>query len=356
MIRSVLVVELTRLGDVITMLPALQLLAQQYASAKIHLLVNEQYASFLQTIGVPCEVHGIRAAESVLGFLRAVLFVRRLKADLALSMSPPKRNAAVTLTSGAPRKVGYLTYVHSLTPYLESTAIESFGCTLPRREFYGLENIEERSLKVCKALGIYSESHAIQIQSNAIENAWKNLTKQGAVPQQRFVALQPFSGWQFRSWSIERFNLLGQKILLLLNYHVVFLCEKKEEHLLEPAKAKFAGRTDVFFVASEDLVETSAILKNAALVVGNDSGPLHLAAALGAKVVGLFGPSAPHLTAPRDAHGVFHYERVECSPCNQHRCIRPTDSCMSLISHEYVFHSVKTLLVAPSGVETPANA
>jgi ADP-heptose:LPS heptosyltransferase len=354
--RSLLVVELTRLGDVITMLPALRLLAQQYASAKIHLLVNEQYASFLRAIGAPCEVHGIRAADSVLGFLRAVLFVRRLKADLALSMSPPKRNAAITLTSGAPRKVGYLTYVHSLTPYLESTPIESFGCTLPRREFYGLENIEERSLKVCKALGIYSESHAIHIHGDAIENAWRELTAREAVPRQKFVALHPFSGWQFRSWSIERFNLLAQKILLLLNHHVVFVCEKNEEYLLEPATARFAGRPDVFFFASEDLVETSAIFRNAALVVGNDSGPLHLAAALGAKVVGLFGPATPQLTAPRNAHGVFHYERVECSPCNQHRCIRPTDSCMSLISHEYVFHSVKKLLVVPSGVETPANA
>jgi ADP-heptose:LPS heptosyltransferase len=246
--------------------------------------------------------------------------------------------------------------VHSLTPYLESTPIESFGCTLPRREFYGLENIEERSLKVCKALGIYSESHTLHIQNEAIENAWRELTTQGAVPRQKFVALHPFSGWQFRSWSIERFNLLAQKILLLLNHSVVFVCEKKEEHLLEPAKARFAGRSDVFFFASEDLVETSAIFKKSALLVCNDSGPLHLAAALGVKVVALFGPATPQLTAPRNAHGVFHYERVECSPCNQHRCVRPTDSCMSLISHEYVFHSVKKLLVVPSGVETPANA
>jgi ADP-heptose:LPS heptosyltransferase len=320
--------------------------------------VNEQYASFVRSTGAPCEVHSIRRAESVLGFLKAVVFVRRLKTDLALSMSPPKRNAAVTLTSGAPRKVGYLTYVHSLTPYLESTPVESFGCTLPRREFYGLENIEERSLKVCKSLGILSESvqHRVDLDENITDWKWSALCGRYRLPRKKFVVMHPFSGWKFRSWSIERFNQLAQKILLLLDYGVVFLCEKGEEKLLDASKQRFAQRDDVFFFASDDLVETAALVRHASLFVGNDSGPLHLAAALGVRVVGLFGPASPQLTAPRNAIGVLHYERVECSPCNQCTCIRPTDSCMTLISPEYVFESVKRLLSRESAVEVVANA
>ncbi|MEK7671312.1 MAG: hypothetical protein AAB344_03735, partial [Bacteroidota bacterium] len=92
-----LVVELTRLGDVITMLPAMRLLAQHFPHATIHLLVDEQYASLLRSIGLPCEVHGVVEPESVGGFLQAVAFARKLKVEIALSMSPPKRNAAVTL-------------------------------------------------------------------------------------------------------------------------------------------------------------------------------------------------------------------------------------------------------------------
>ncbi len=357
-ISSLLVVELTRMGDVIAMLPSFRLLAQHFSGAKLHLLVDEKYASFLRATGLPCEVHGVRRPESASGFLKAVAFVRKLRVDLALSMSPPKRNAAVTMTSGAPRKVGYLTYVHSLTPYLASTPVEAFGCTLPRREFYGLENIEERSLKVCKALGIISESmlHRIHLDENRITEKWNAVRARHQLPEKKYVVLHPFSGWKFRSWSLERFNQLAQKILLLLNYNVVFLCEKGEESQLESSRLRFAQRDDVFFFPSDDLLETSAVLKHAALLIGNDSGPMHLASTLGIKVVGLFGPASPQLTAPTRALGVFHYERVECSPCDQCKCIRPTDSCMSLISPDYVFESVKKLLSREPAVETVADA
>jgi len=357
-IQTLLVVELTRLGDVITMLPAMRLLAQHFPHATIHLLVDEQYASFLRSIGLPCEVHGVVEPESVGGFLQAVAFVHKLKVELALSMSPPKRNAAVTLTSGAPRKVGYLTYVNSLTPYLVSTPVESFGCVLPRREFFGFENIEERSLKVCKALGILPETvnHRIEIAEHLIEAKRSELVLNKQMPARRFIVLHPFSGWEFRSWSMERFSQLAQRILTQLNYHIVFMCEKAEEHQLELAKRRFGERDDVLFFASDDLLDTCALLKQASLVVCNDSGPLHLASALGVKVVALFGPASPQLTAPRNANGVFHYERIECSPCDQCECVRPTDSCMSLISPEEVFQSVMKQLSVEPVAEAVANA
>ncbi len=341
----------------LTMLPAARLLAERFPSATIHLLVDARYESFLRNIDLRCVVHGVERPESLKGFVRAVASVRQLKVDLALSMSPPKRNAAIALTSGAPRKAGYLSYVHTLTPYLELTPIESYGCVLPRTEFYGLENIEERSLKVCKALGIISEKidRSLGIDSEVLISRQRALTFNKRMPGKNFVVLHPFSGWKFRSWSVERFSQLAQKILMQKNCAVVFMCEKKEEEGLELPKQRFSGHDDVFFFSSDDLIDTCAVMRAASLVVCNDSGPLHLAAALGAKVVGLFGPATPQLTAPRKVSGVFHYERVECSPCHQSRCVRPTDTCMSLISSEEVFQSVMRHLSIGSVAETVAN-
>lgn len=350
-IGSVLIVELTRLGDVITMIPAIHLLARRFPHAVLHLLVDSQYKSFLGSIGLPCEVHGVQRFESASDFFRAVAFVRKLKVDLALSMSPPKRNAAITLTSGARRKVGYLTYVDSLTPYLESTPVESFGCNIVSPQSYGRENIEERAMKVCRALGISTEgvSRSIRLDENVVVARQASLVKKGKISDRKFVVLHPFSGWEFRSWNLERFNQLAAVILSRLNYDVVFLCERSEEALLAPSKLRFAERSDVFFFASDDLMDTSVVLKEAALVVCNDSGPLHLASALGARIIGLFGPASPSLTGPRAGNSEFLFKQVECSPCDQCVCIRPSSSCMSLITPDEVFQSVmKQLSVAPA--------
>jgi heptosyltransferase-1 len=357
-IRSILIVELTRLGDVITMLPAVRLVANHFPGASITLLVDEQYTSFLGSIGLPANVHGIRRSESVAGFLRAVTYVRKLKADLALSMSPPKRNAAVTLTSGASRKVGYLTYVHSLTPYLESTPVEAFGCDIVQSELFGRDNIRERSLKVCRAMGITTAyaMHQLDLRRDLFGARQRRLLQDGLMPRQQFVVLHPFSGWKFRSWSVENFNRLAGRVLAQLNIAVVFLCEKGEEENLASSRSEFDSRKDVYFVASDDLVDTAVILKQASLVVCNDSGPLHLASAVGTPVVALFGPASPELTGPQEADGVFLYKQVECSPCDQCACVRPTRSCMTLITPEEVFAAVAKLLQHVPEAEAVANA
>lgn len=351
-------VELTRLGDVITMLPAVEALSRHFTQARIHLVVDSRYCSFLQALGLPCEIHGIEKPESLPGFVKAVGFVRALNVDLALSMSPPKRNAAVTLTSGAPRKVGYLTFVHSLTPYLQTTPVEALGCDVAQHVSYGRENIEERSLKLCDALGIRRDGAGpvVHLGEEIMETKRKALSARGEMPAREFIVIHPFSGWEYRSWSLDRYNRLAEMLLERTSYAIVFVCEKAEEKMLEASRRRFSNRDDVSFFVSDDLLATAVVLKDAALVVCNDSGPLHLTSALGTRCVALFGPAPASLTAPRRAAGTFLYKKTECSPCNQCACVRPENSCMSLISPEEVLEAtVKELSVVPA-VTAVANA
>ncbi|MBX2991729.1 MAG: glycosyltransferase family 9 protein [Bacteroidetes bacterium] len=359
-VRSLLIVELTRLGDVVTMLPSITLLANHFSNAKLVLLVDSQYEPLLTNLGLPCKIWGVRNPESIFGFLKVLLSVRKMHIDLALSMSPPKRNAAVTLVSGARSKVGYLTYRHTLTPYLEVTPVESFGLALAKEESYGLQNIEERGLKVCRALGISGNylraESGIQLEHNIFEKRRQRLISDGLVPDRKFVVVHPFSGWKYRSWSLERFGDVVSTIVTRLNYDAVLLCDKSEEEKLDLLQQRFAGRHNIHFVASDDLLDTCVILKEASLFLGNDSGPLHLASALGTRVVGLFGPASPELTAPRNDAGKFLFRIVECSPCAQLHCERPSNSCMSLISQDDVLQAVMEQLSLVPEAKAVANA
>lgn len=358
-VKSVVVVELTRLGDVITMIPAQRLLVERFPQARFCLVVEERYAAFLRAMNIPGEVMGVKRPDRVVGFLRAVKLVRMRKADLVLSMSPPKRNAAVALASGAPRIAGYLTYMDSLTPYLESTPIESFGCVLERPASYGRKNIEERSLTVCTALGIDTQ-HArydITLAPSEEERVRRMLIEEGLPPQRRFIVLHPFSGWAYRSWPLERFIELVQRVLTVLpEYDVLFVCEEAETPNLARVREQFAHVATVRVFASSDLVQTAFLMKYASLVVANDSGPLHLAVALGTPVVGLFGPASPELTAPRRANGTYLYERVECSPCTQLTCVRPEQWCMRQIATDDVLRCVVSRLSVQPVVQAIAHA
>jgi ADP-heptose:LPS heptosyltransferase len=98
---SILVVELTRLGDVISTIPALGRLRSAFAEAQITCIVQEQYAPLLRALDIGLEAAGLRGTQTLVGLGRGIRKVRRIHADLACSMSPAKRNAILTLGSGA---------------------------------------------------------------------------------------------------------------------------------------------------------------------------------------------------------------------------------------------------------------
>jgi len=341
-VRSILVVELTRLGDVVVILPLLKALKSHFANAEVYLLIDERYVTLVRALELDVVPLGIRSPISAGGMLSACLAARKCRPDLACSMSPPKRNAAVALASGARFKVGYLTHVDSLAPYLLTTPVEAFGFRESAHLSYGMENIGERGRRVIEAMGInpVEYSNEVVFREGIEERTKEMLQAHGVLPERKYVVMHPFSGWRYRNWDLERFNTLAGRIVATLPFDVVFVCDPREVKDLEPSLRQFEGEGAVHFYSSNDLLHTAVILKNATLFVGNDSGPLHLATALGTSVVGLFGPASPLLTAPHAEHGTFLYRKVDCSPCDQRKCIRPNDHCMSLITVEDVFTEI----------------
>ena len=342
-VRSLVVIELTRLGDFVTVLPVIRRFRQQFPGASIHVVVDSSYAPLLEMCGPGVDVISVSRSSSPIVFLRTLRTIRRLAPDLACSMSPANRNAAMALASGARFIVGYLNGTDSLTPFLGISPVESIGVREGPGIVFGRENIESRSWKVLQSLGIRETREA----SSAF-GAWmpeegtvEQLHERGVVNGAPYIVVHPFSGWEYRSWPIREFSRLTAKILEELDNDVVFVCHQSEESQLAPLIDRFSGTPRVRFFPSTNLMETAALLRGAEAFIGNDSGPLHLAALLGVPVVGLFGPASPALTAPLSARGTFIYRPVACSPCDQVRCIRPDSPCMGLITPDEVFASLQ---------------
>jgi heptosyltransferase-2 len=158
------------------------------------------------------------------------------------------------------------------------------------------------------------------------------------------VALAPGAEYgPAKRWPAVRFGELAQR-LAESQINVAILGSAKELAIGEeistvanhPLVKNLCGRTE--------LVDTVDILGNAVVAVSNDSGLLHVAAAVGTHVVAIYGSSTPDFTPPLTAKADIVYERVDCSPCFKRVCPLQHFKCMEAISTGFVEHTVRQTL------------
>ena len=353
---SILLIELTRLGDVIEMIPAIRIFVQSFPGADVHVIVEDEFVSLLDTVVHGVKFHGAVRSDTLHGFLGAIRLSRKLRPRLAISMSPAKRNALLCSLSAAPLRAGYLTFVNAQAQYLHPVGVQSIGFALRSSTHYGMEHISRRALKICEALGF--DDHTQQRDSEPED--LKLNEGQHVVPDELsgrpYVVIHPFSGWSYKSWPMQRFQALANYLSRSLLLDVAFICKSDESPSLDSLRKAFAGNRSIHFVATTDLTFIYSILMHAALFVGNDSGPLHIASMAGVPCVGLFGPAPPELTAPKHSQVMSHFHRLDCCPCELVHCVRPDKPCMELISTDEVIGTVRQFFDHPTHGEAPKNA
>ncbi|MEW6335105.1 MAG: glycosyltransferase family 9 protein [Thermodesulfobacteriota bacterium] len=161
----------------------------------------------------------------------------------------------------------------------------------------------------------------------------------GRKSERRFVAVSPVAFWETKLWEDDKFAELGDRIQRELGVGVVLTGGEagpleRIRARMQHAAANLGGRTT--------LRELAALYRAADLVVSTDSGPMHLAAAVGTPVVALFGPTDPARTGPYGpGHRIIRRD-LDCSPCFRKHCSAPR--CMTDISVEEVFAAVRAVL------------
>ena len=153
------------------------------------------------------------------------------------------------------------------------------------------------------------------------------------------VALHAGAVTEFRRWPVARFGALARE--LEERGFSVLLVGGPNDREVSQAVVEGAGlRPERNLAATGSLPVTAAILERMAAVVANDGGVMHLAAAQGIPVVGIFGPTNPHLFGPLGASSRFLYERRECSPCSQQHCVWGRTRCLEPLETGHVLDIV----------------
>ncbi len=353
---NILIVKTSAIGDVIHTIPSLWSLRAHFPDAHITWLVEESAADLLA--GHPALNRVLVASRNTwLDDLRAgrpyrawrgfVQFVRRLRDthyDLVIDFQGLIKSALWVLLARGARKVGFGHGMeHAEYSYL------ALSERVPAVDMN--QHAIERSLLLLKGIGVPTMDVRYVLPVSAAEEtkAIALLHAVGVHDQDRLAAMNPMARWPTKLWEPASFAVLADR-LEQQGICVVFTGGPQDQPALDeicrlmttPAR-RLDGKTSLNTLA--------AVYRRAQVVVTTDSGPMHLAAAVGTSVVALFGPTAPWRTGPYGQGHVVLRADLTCSPCFKKQCLTTKyeeRACMKRLTVDEVARVVlEKMAVAP---------
>jgi heptosyltransferase-2 len=334
-----LVVAPNWIGDAVLSLPVMRALARAAPGERLGVIARPGPAAIYRAEGSASEV---RTASNLVRD-----FIATVQAGFAEAWLLPNsfRSALLPFLAGIPQRIGYATDGRA--------ALLTRSLPPPGRTDHQLRDYDP----LLRLSGIEPDEDPprLPIPAEAADRAEAALARAGLAPDDRLALLGPGAafGWTKR-WAPERFGRLAD--LLAERGHVCALVIGPGEEPIAQAARSVAEHPLPVLGADLDPVELAGLAARARVVVANDSGPMHLAAAVGTPVVALFGPTDPGRTGPRGSASVVLDRYVFCSPCYLTECPYRHE-CMNEIEVETVVAAVEKLMGSGThyGVISPQN-
>jgi heptosyltransferase-1 len=330
---KVLVVRLSAIGDVVHTLPALA--ALHHAGHEVSWLVEPPARSLLENQPMLAQVIAApRAKQLRWGRAReAARALRERRFDVALDLQGLWKSAAWARIAGARRVIG-----------AEGSARRERASALLMHETASVPaqavHVIDRNLAVLGALGIDAlgtREFPLPPLTPAATAVRRQLE---ALPLRDFAVLNPGGGWTSKLWPAEAYGALARR-LAERGVPSIVSWGPGEQSLAETVVAASHGAARLAFPTT--LLEFVELARFARVTVAADTGPLHLACAVGAPVVGLFGPTDPARNGPFAADDVVVRRAPACAPCHRRGCLVHADI-MRAIDVDEVFHAVEERL------------
>ncbi len=321
---KILVIRLDRVGDLVLTLPALQAIRNRFPNASLSVMVRpytreivEGNPSLDEVIPYFYEQGGRHSG--LLGGLRFVREIVKRHFDIAFILHPSTRSNLVPFLAGIPYRIGFDSHSSFL---LTKKAAD--------RRSEGLKHESEYTMDIVRAFGIQTPGVEPLPSSSQV--------------REKIIALHPGASCPSKRWPKERFAELGKRIVENSSHRIVVIGGDEEKALGkylagEIECADFTGRLN--------LKELAAFLGRCEALVSNDSGPVHVAAWAGTKVVSIFGRNQAGLSPTRwrplgSGHRVLQKD-VGCVVCLAHACTIDFE-CLKAVSVDEVYAALKEVL------------
>jgi lipopolysaccharide heptosyltransferase I len=280
-----LVVRLGSLGDIVHTFPAVSGLRNSFPQAEIIWLTHAKWKGLVESSELATEVWETetRSFHSVRDVLRRI---RKKKFTVAIDYQGLWKSASSPFLGGVPRRIGF-----------SSETIREFAVPILYTDRVRVRqtHIADQNGELSQHAGAKKGVAPISLAVPTLQEAFVLQLLRGFAIE-RFAVLSPGGGWRSKCWPAERYGELCRKIFERFGMRCVLNNGPGEESLAEEIKAASGDSNPVPY--SGTLPQLMALLRNAACVVGGDTGPLHLAVALGCPSVSIFGPTDPARNGP----------------------------------------------------------
>ena len=345
---NILIVKLSAIGDVIHTLPALNAIRKQYPKAHMTWLVEEAAADLIQAHAALNRVliskrkkwvkglFGLDWHKNASAIQQFVRTLRDTEYDIIIDFQGLFKSAVLVGLARGKRKIGFAKGMdHMECSYLfYNEKVKPVDM-----EVHALT----RGMLLIRSIGVHAREVHYHIAVTA-EDRLKTtdlLDRHGIGADALFVAVNPMAKWSTKLWGNTQFARLASQIKAGLKAKVVFTGSVKDRLEIAAIESQMGGGA-VNLAGKTTLKMLAALYQKAGCVIATDTGPMHLAAAVEAPLVALFGPTAPWRTGPfGNGHRVLRAE-LDCSPCFQRHC--QSMDCMKQISVASVYANVEQVL------------
>jgi heptosyltransferase-2 len=335
-------------GDAVMAIPALETIRRTRADGEICVLARPVVADLFS--GQPFADRILRydfrgSHRGWLGRGKLAAELRKEKFDVAVLLQNAFEAAWLAWCAGIPERIGYARDARG--PLLTQAIRVPQEGDIPKHESqYYLELLRgagwinsSRVLPPIHLLvtdGERTVAESVLRSAGARENAWRCAIAPGA------------SYGAAKCWLPERFAQLADRLISESTADVIFFGTPGEKEIAARIQSNMKSRA-ISLVGETSMCDLSALFASCSAFIGNDSGAMHVAAAAGLPVIGIFGSTDPEGTAPVTEQFTLIREAVSCSPCFLRRC--PVDHrCMERITVESVFAAAMRLKNSPKNL------
>lgn len=331
----ILLIKPSSLGDIVHALPVVSVLKEQWPTAHVTWLVKRQWADLVERAEGVDRVWPVDTTAR--DWVRQVRALRHECFDLAIDLQGLFRSGALAGLCGAPRRIGFANGREG-SPWFYTQLVR-----VPQREMHAVD----RYLLVAEALGACLESppqFRFKIAESDMAVVRSTFQSHGVLLDRPWVAMHVSARWPTKRWPLGSFAAVIDQLDQEGLGPAVLIGSSDDRHDVDQLRALTKGAF-VDLTGAVPLGCLPALLSKATVLVTNDSGPMHVAAALGTPVVAMFGPTSAVRTGP---YGPGHYvltAQVPCSPCFSRVCRHvPELECLNLIKPNEVVEAAHRLL------------
>lgn len=331
------------IGDVVMATPALRAIRRSFPKARIIHLCRPYVERVLEGTGFADDTlfwphAGPGGERSSGGILSLVAELRRERADLCVLLTNSFRSALAAWLGGARRRVGYARDARSwlLTDRLAPKRANGQYVPVPAMDYYNA---------IVSHIGCEDVSDRLELATTPADERVID-ERVGSVETDRpLVVLNPGANYgSAKCWPPEYYAAVADRLVLQHGAHVVASAVPKEREIADRLAAAAREPIDIHVDPPLGIGPLKALIKRADLLITNDTGPRHFAAAFGTPVITVFGSSDPAWTETRFAGERSVHLDLDCQPCMKRVCPLRHHDCMMKLEPARVLEAAEAVL------------